>query len=70
MYTQQNKTGGIEVAELYKITQVAEMFKVSKRTVERWIKRGELKTVCLPGRLIRISSDAVMDMVSTDKESE
>lgn len=62
--------GGSEVAELYKVSQVAEQFKVSKRTVERWIKSGELKTVYLPGRLVRISSDDIMDMICSGEESE
>ena len=51
------------MSKLYRVQEVAELFKVSKRTVERWIKNGDLKTVKLPGSLVRVSSDNIDEMM-------
>ena len=56
------------MAELYRTKDVAEMFRVSKRTIERWIEKGELKTTPLPGNMVRISSDDIQEMMMKNKE--
>ena len=59
------------MSNLYRVQEVAELFKVSKRTVERWIKNGDLKTVKLPGSLVRVSSDNIDEMMGyCDDENE
>ena len=40
---------------LYKIEEVAALFRVSTKTVGRWVKAGVLERVVLTGRLVRIS---------------
>lgn len=40
------------------IDEVADMHRVSRRTVERWIKDGQLPASKLPGGLVRIERTA------------
>jgi excisionase family DNA binding protein len=40
------------------IDEVAEMHRVSRRTVERWISHGDLPAQKLPGGLVRITREA------------
>ncbi len=40
------------------IGEVAEMHRVSRRTVERWIANGDLPALKLPGGLVRITQEA------------
>ena len=45
------------------ITEVAELYRVSTKTVRRWIAAGEVKAYKLPGkRLIRIDVDSLDGM--------
>jgi excisionase family DNA binding protein len=39
---------------LYNRDQVAEIFHVDKRTVDRWIKNGQLRRADTPGGIVRI----------------
>lgn len=39
---------------LYSREQVAEIFHVDKRTVDRWIKNGEMRRADTPGGIVRI----------------
>jgi excisionase family DNA binding protein len=38
------------------VAQVAEMLEVSPRTVLRWVERGDLPAVRLPGGRLRVSA--------------
>jgi len=50
----------IEVEERpYTVFEVAEMVKVNEATVRGWIDRGELQTLSLPGRLVKIPASEV-----------
>ena len=40
------------------IDEVAQMHRVSRRTVERWIASGDLAALKLPGGLVRITQEA------------
>ncbi|MGH7297959.1 MAG: helix-turn-helix transcriptional regulator [Polyangiaceae bacterium] len=41
------------------IAEVAKRFRVSKRTVERWVKTGRLPAIQLGERLVRIRQEDV-----------
>ena len=38
------------VDKMFTINEVAEMLKISTRTVRRWIKKGQLRATPMPGR--------------------
>jgi excisionase family DNA binding protein len=44
---------------LYTREEVAEIFRVNPRTVDRWIRVGELKRVDAPGNIVRIPASEV-----------
>jgi excisionase family DNA binding protein len=48
-----------EVKGLYTTTEVAEIFKVSAKTVKRWVANGELKAIKTPGGHYRFTEAAV-----------
>jgi excisionase family DNA binding protein len=47
------------------IDEVAELHRVSRRTVERWIARGDLPASKLPGGLVRITRTDAESMLSS-----
>jgi len=51
---------------LYTMTGVAEIFDVSYRTVQRWIKKGELRIV-RPGGLPRIEPAEVKRLIDESR---
>ena len=55
-------TGSMQVEHFFTIAEVAEMFRVSGRTVRRWIKDGAIKKAAWPGRGVRISSREIADL--------
>ena len=66
-----NEIKGVEkMSKLYRVIEVAELMKVSKRTVERWIKNGDLKTVKLPGKLVRVSGENIDEMLKIGEDEE
>lgn len=40
---------------LFTREEVAELFKVDLRTIDRWRKNGKLKVIASPGRVVRIT---------------
>jgi excisionase family DNA binding protein len=48
---------------------VADLLKVSKRTVRRMIDEGRLRRAPLPGRLVRIRPDDVFALVTGQQMS-
>ena len=55
-------TGTVEVEHFFTIAEVAAMFRVSGRTVRRWIKDGAIKKAAWPGRGVRIGSREIADL--------
>ena len=49
------ETNSNDAQSFLTIDQVADMHQVSRRTVERWISRGDLRASKLPGGLVRIA---------------
>lgn len=48
--------------------QVADIFKVTKKTIYNWISRGKLTAVVVAGRSLRIKKEAVLScMVDMDE---
>ena len=55
-------TGSVGVEHFFTIAEVAAMFRVSRRTVRRWIKNGAIQKAAWPGRSVRISSRGIADL--------
>ena len=55
-------TGSVRVEHFFTIAEVAEMFRVSGRTVRRWIKNGAIQKAAWPGRNVIISSWEIADL--------
>ena len=53
--------------KLYKITEVAQYFKVSKQTVHNWIQAGKLKTSATPGGELRVLESEIQNIVKKVK---
>jgi excisionase family DNA binding protein len=52
--------------KLYTLQEVADLFRVSPRTVMNWEKRGKITFVYLPiGNMIRITGDEVDRIMAT-----
>ncbi len=54
------------------VDEVATMHRVSRRTVERWIKNGDLPAAKLPGGLVRIEpadARALLTPTGSSRES-
>jgi excisionase family DNA binding protein len=54
--------------ELLTPQDVADMFGVSKRTVQLWIKRGELPVIKI-GRTVRIKRDELLSLPQKPKRA-
>jgi len=61
------KTVGLDRPRgLLTISETAETFHVSDRTVQRWIKKGELRVISL-GRLVRVEPGEVERRIRDNK---
>ena len=61
------KTEGLDRPQpLYTMKAVAEAFGVSYRTIQRWIKKGELRIV-RPGGLVRIEAAEVERLIDESR---
>jgi len=47
--------------------QVVEIFQISKVTLYRWIRRGWIKAVILPGKRIRIPESEILRLINSKK---
>lgn len=47
----------------YTTEEVAEILKVNKESVRRWVRDGKLKSIKLSGKFIRISQDDLNQFV-------
>ena len=54
----------------YTVAEVAVFFRVSSRTVRRWVKASILHRIAVPGRLTRISAEEVMELAKSFKKKE
>ena len=52
------------IVKLYTYKEVAEILRVSERTVWDLVKKGKLKACRIAGRSIRITDDALREFVS------
>ena len=58
----------IKDGALLRPDQVAEIFKVTKKTIYNWVSQGKLGAVVVAGRSLRIKKEAVMAcMVEVDE---
>jgi len=55
--------------ELFSIREVAKMFSVSKMTIIRWIKSGELPIVRIGLGHPRIQREAIDDLIQRNQQS-
>lgn len=53
--------------KFYTTEEIAEMLKVNRESVRRWVRKGTLKSIKLGGKFIRISQDHLNSFI---KESE
>ena len=53
--------------KFYTTEEVAEMLKVNRESVRRWVRKGKLKSIKLGGKFIRISQNQLDTFI---KESE
>jgi excisionase family DNA binding protein len=63
------------VEKQFTINEVAEMIRISERTVRRWIKSGRLRAIKIPGRgragvEYRIPESAISDLGFKIKDEE
>jgi excisionase family DNA binding protein len=47
--------------------QVSEILQVSERTLYRWIRRGWIKAIILPGNRIRIPQSEILRLTNNTK---
>ncbi|MEN3039821.1 MAG: helix-turn-helix domain-containing protein, partial [Candidatus Kryptonium sp.] len=52
--------------KLYKISEVAKLFNVSKMTVKKWIKEGKLRVVRI-GNVVRVEEKDLFDFIESQK---
>ena len=56
--------------DLMRVGQVAEAFDVHPRTVRRWLKRGQLPFVRMPGGERRVPADAIVQVLGLQQHDE
>jgi len=64
---QQSFVGIASSQELFSTRQVAQMFSVSSQTVDRWRKRGELKSVIIGLGHPRFTRQAVNEFIAANE---
>ena len=55
------------IGEFLKKSQVAEMFQVTERTIEKWVSDGSLPAVRL-GRTVRFDREAILKKVREQQD--
>ena len=50
--------------KLYTINQIAEIMQVNRNTVSRWIKNGQLKSIKINDKNVRISEEQLNDFLN------
>ncbi len=52
------------IEELLTINEVSKILKVSRRTINHWVKQGRLPHVRLSNRILRFKASEIMNLIS------
>ena len=54
--------------DLLRVDEVADFFRISRRTVYHWIEKGYLRAVRVPGEPLRVVKDSIKDLLARSRE--